>query len=141
MKNLIYCLCIVLAMALTSCGSQQEKAGDIKSTDSGVMVVVVEPGSGEAPSVNSTVKMRYTASLPDGTVFDSVDSESGPVAFMVSQMIPGMAEALCLMHPGGTYTVSIPAHMAYGEQGIPGVIPPSSPLNFKVEIVDVINEN
>jgi peptidylprolyl isomerase len=63
------------------------------------------------------VKVHYTGTLKDGTVFDSsVDRE--PLAFTVGagQMIQGFDAAVVGMKVGQTKKVTIPAAQAYGER-------------------------
>ena len=62
-----------------------------------------------------TVRVHYTGTLDDGTVFDSsVDRE--PLEFTVGagEMISGFEEAIIGMQVGQSKTVKIPAENAYG---------------------------
>lgn len=43
-----------------------------------------------------------------------------------------------MMRPGGRYRVTIPSAMAYGEQGIPGIIPGRAALQFRVEMIGIV---
>lgn len=52
-------------------------------------------------------------------------------------LIAGFKEALLSMKVGDKLRVFIPAALAYGEQGIQGLIPPNSDLVFQIEIVDI----
>lgn len=63
-----------------------------------------------------TVKVHYTGSLSDGTVFDS-SREREPLAFQVGagQVIPGFNDAVDGMNVGDTVTVTIEAKDAYGD--------------------------
>jgi len=61
------------------------------------------------------VRVHYTGSLDDGTVFDSsVDRE--PLEFTIgkSEVIQGFEQAVLDMSPGESKTVSIPSAEAYG---------------------------
>ena len=62
-----------------------------------------------------TVKVHYTGSLDDGTVFDS-SSGSDPLEFTLGEgsVIPGFEEAVRGMSPGETRTTTIPSAQAYG---------------------------
>ena len=62
-----------------------------------------------------TVRVHYTGTLDDGTLFDS-SSGREPLEFTVGseQVIPGFDSAVDGMSPGDTETVRIPAEQAYG---------------------------
>ncbi len=63
------------------------------------------------------VKVHYTGTLEDGSVFDS--SEGGdPLSFAVGsgQVIAGFEEAISCMSVGETKTVLIPVDKAYGQR-------------------------
>jgi peptidylprolyl isomerase len=64
----------------------------------------------------STVKVHYTGTLDDGTVFDtSVERE--PLEFTLGEgkVIPGFEAAVKDMEVGQSKTVTIPAEEAYGQ--------------------------
>jgi peptidylprolyl isomerase len=65
----------------------------------------------------SMVKVHYTGTLGDGSVFDS-SLEREPLAFKLGcgQVIPGFEEAVLSMNVGETKTVTIPADQAYGQR-------------------------
>ncbi|WP_147111398.1 peptidylprolyl isomerase [Tateyamaria sp. syn59] len=73
-----------------------------------------------------TVRIHYTGTLLDGTVFDSSDGRD-PLEFVVGsgQIIPGLDVALPGMAEGDKKKVSIPCDQAYGpinpalRQGVP----------------------
>ena len=62
-----------------------------------------------------TVKVHYTGTLADGTVFDS-SLEREPLEFTLGegQLIPGFEKAVLGMSAGESRTVTIPAEEAYG---------------------------
>ncbi|TLU87742.1 MAG: peptidylprolyl isomerase [Chlorobium sp.] len=63
-----------------------------------------------------TVKVHYTGTLDDGTMFDT-SAEREPLKFTIGegQVIPGFDNALIDMEPGDVRITVIPAEEAYGE--------------------------
>ena len=63
-----------------------------------------------------TVKVHYTGTLNDGSVFDSSQGRA-PLEFQVGadQVIPGFDAAIQQMDVGTTKTITIPSNQAYGE--------------------------
>jgi len=108
----------------------------VKTTGSGLQYKVLKEGSGAQPKSSDTVTVNYRGTLMDGTEFDSSYKRGQPATFPVSGVIKGWTEALQLMKVGSKLQLFIPANLAYGEQGRPG-IPPSSALIFEVELMDV----
>ncbi len=67
--------------------------------------------------IGDKVKVHYTGTLKDGTVFDSSVNRT-PLAFTVGagQMIEGFDKAVVGMKVGESKTVTIAAAQAYGER-------------------------
>jgi len=108
----------------------------VKTTESGLQYKVLKEGSGAQPKSSDTVTVNYRGTLTDGTEFDSSYKRGQPATFPVGGVIKGWTEALQLMKVGSKFQLFIPANLAYGEQGRPG-IPPNSLLIFEVELMDV----
>lgn len=114
------------------------KGKEVKTTQSGLRYAILEEGDGASPSASDEVTVLYTGMLPDGTVFDSTDKHGGePISFPLANVISGWTEGLQLMKTGGEAVFYIPAELAYGPQGIPGVIPGNSPLIFTVKLIGI----
>lgn len=130
---------------------------DADSLASGVYYVQRQAGDTSAMVNNtSTVSLRYTGSLLDGTVFDT-NTEAGdqPLEFTIGQtsLIEGFLTGVLQMSLGEKGTVIIPSHAAYGpgavaipysivkdwlEQGAtPQRIPPFAILRFDLEVIAV----
>ena len=103
---------------------------------SGLQYKVVKSGSGAKPKADSTVKVHYSGSLIDGTVFDSSIERGEPVSFPVNGVIPGWTEALQLMSEGSKWNLYIPSDLAYGPGGNRN-IGPNEALLFEVELLEV----
>lgn len=106
-------------------------------TPSGVVLEVITEGEGAMPRRDDSVSVFYVGRLSDGTVFDATDD---PVVFPLPDLTPGLAEGITMMRPGGKYRVTIPASQAYGEEGIPGIIPGRAALQFIVELIEVVKQ-
>lgn len=67
--------------------------------------------------MGDTVRVHYTGTLDDGSVFDSSEGRS-PLQFTLGsgQVIPGFDSGVTGMKPGDERTVTIPAADAYGER-------------------------
>jgi len=64
-----------------------------------------------------TVKVHYTGTIADGTVFDSSrEREPLEVTLGEGKLIPGFEKAVVGMNVGDTSKVTIPSEEAYGEK-------------------------
>lgn len=109
-------------------------------TESGLQYRYLNQGDGAMPSASSRVKVHYTGSLIDGSVFDSSVQRGEPVEFQVSQLIQGWVEALQLMKVGDKLEITVPFDLGYGPAGAPPNIPPFSTLIFEMELLEITAE-
>lgn len=110
----------------------------VLTTASGLQYRVIKEGGGARPTAESTVKVHYQGTLPDGTVFDSSVQRGQPVEIALGQVIKGWTEGVPLMTVGSTYTFWVPSALAYGEQGTPGPIGPNQTLVFEIELLEIL---
>jgi FKBP-type peptidyl-prolyl cis-trans isomerase FkpA len=111
---------------------------EVQSTPSGLQYEVLQEGEGDKPNKNSVVRVTYTGTFLDGRPFDSSSEDDGAY-IPLENVIPGWTEGLMLMTPGSVYKLYIPSKLAYGREGIQGVIPPYSTLIFLVELIQVVD--
>ena len=109
---------------------------DAKKLASGVIIRMINPGTGPNPTADDTVKVHYEGKLIDGTVFDSSIKRGQPVEFPLKGVVPCWTEALQQMNKGEKAQVVCPSAVAYGDSGHPPAIPPGSTLSFEVELLD-----
>ncbi len=114
----------------------KNKPGVLALAD-GLQYKVIEAGKGDSPTAKDTVTVNYEGRLLDGKVFDSSYKRGKPATFPVTGVIKGWQETLVLMKPGATWEIYVPAQLAYGAQGVPGVIGPNEALIFKVNLISV----
>lgn len=108
-----------------------------QTTTSGLKYIVLKEGTGAIPTLTSNVKVHYTGTFTNGTIFDSSVKRGEPIDFNLNQVIKGWTEGLQLMKEGSKYKFYIPYTLAYGERGYPGAIPPKSDLLFEVELIKI----
>lgn len=128
-------------------GEENKKAGKeflaenknkegIVTLESGLQYKVLTEGKGLQPGPTDVVKVHYTGSLINGTVFDSSIDRGQPVSFPVNGVIAGWTEALQLMPTGSKWQLFIPSDLAYGPNGNRS-IGPNETLLFDVELLDI----
>ncbi len=112
-------------------------AAQLKSTPTGLKMLMVEAGAGEKLQTGETAQIQYYGCLTNGKVFDN-SFERGqplPVAVNAGQMIPGFDEGVGLLKHGDKAYLFIPSKLGYGEQGAGENIPPNAELIFYVEVL------
>ena len=117
--------------------SENARREEVDTTDSGLQYEVLRSGEGESPELTDQVKVHYTGTLIDGTVFDSSVKRGEPAVFPVNAVIRGWVEALQMMKVGDKWKLYIPYDLAYGSRGTRG-IPPYSTLIFEVELLEIV---
>jgi FKBP-type peptidyl-prolyl cis-trans isomerase FkpA len=111
----------------------QSKLEGAEATPTGLIFTEVEAGSGILPTAANTVRVKYTGRLRDGTVFDERTAE-----FPLSGVIPCWTEGVGRVKVGGKARLVCPSELAYGNNGMPPVIPPGAALTFDVELIEII---
>jgi peptidylprolyl isomerase len=94
-------------------------------------------GKGPAAKAGQTLTMQYVGVLfKNGKQFDASWDHGQPFSFTLGQgsVIPGWDQGLVGMHVGGRRQLVIPAALAYGATGRPG-IPPNSALIFDADLI------
>jgi FKBP-type peptidyl-prolyl cis-trans isomerase FkpA len=108
-----------------------------EKTASGLIYTPIKAGTGPQPKSTDVVKVHYTGTLIDGTVFDSSVKRGQPAEFPLNQVIPCWTEGVAKMKVGGKAKLICPCEIAYGDQGQPPTIPGGATLIFEVELLDI----
>ena len=148
-KNIMLMTAFMVLAALLAAGCQ--KAGEEtqvvthkwQEIEPGLTCVDSTLGQGLVVGPNDFVKVHYTGWLfEDGaktTQFDSSVERGEPIAFPLGRsfVIPGWEKGLVGMRVGGKRTLKIEHELAYGPNGRPPIIPPSSTLIFDIEVLGI----
>ncbi len=102
---------------------------------SGLYYQILDPGTGPAPTLTSTITVTYTAKFLDGTILDQTTT---PITGTLNQYIAGWQLGLPLIKKGGHILLVIPSSLAYGCGGYLGTVPPNSVLFFDITLIDVV---
>lgn len=113
----------------------------VMTTPKGVQYKILKEGTGIVPKAADKVKVHYIGALLDGTEFDNSVKRGEPLEFPVSAVIEGWQDLLQVMKEGEKVKAWIPSALAYGEEGVPPMIPANALLVFEVELLKVYAEN
>lgn len=112
------------------------KEKNVKALPGDILVKTVLRGKGAFPKEDDSVKVHYTGTLLDGTVFDSSVERGQAAEFPLNGVISCWTKGLQEMRSGGKARLVCPSATAYGNRQI-GAIPPNSMLIFDVELLEV----
>jgi peptidylprolyl isomerase len=133
-------LSAVIAGLALGCGSDPTRPpAGLHTTATGLQYIDFVLGTGATPVVGREVAVHYTARRMDGTKFDSSRDHGTPFRFVIGggQVIPGFDEGVREMKVGGVRRLIIPARLAWGEGGVPGVVPAGASVIFDLELLEV----
>lgn len=108
-----------------------------KRTESGLVYIEKQAGTGAQPTTANTVKVHYHGTLTNGEVFDSSVERGQPAEFPLGGVVKCWQEGVALMKAGGKATLVCPPDIAYGDRGAPPKIGPGATLVFDVELIEV----
>ncbi|MEP6932065.1 MAG: peptidylprolyl isomerase [Flavobacterium sp.] len=144
-------------------GVQKEKVAyyaslkpKVTKTSTGLEYIITEKGTGKKPAIGTQLYIHYAGFLEDGTLFDTSIEDVAktygkfdqaraeakayqPIPFQAGRkdgMIPGFIEGIEQLSFGDKAVIFIPSHLAYGQTGAGGVIPPNANIIFEIQLLE-----
>ena len=114
------------------------KEKDALVSETGLVFRTLKEGRGPTPRADDVVRVHYRGTFADGKEFDSSYSRGQPAEFPLNRVIKCWTEGVQRIAVGGKAKLTCPPHIAYGERGAGGVIPPNATLQFEVELIGIV---
>ncbi len=135
---------LALALACASCRSFDPARRTMHvdnpavRTTTGVMYEELMRGQGAPAEPGDEVLLDYVVSLEDGTRVDSTLDRGVPVPVLLGEaFVRGLDDGLAGICAEGRRRITVPPELAYGAEGVPGLVPPNATLVFEVHAVEV----
>ena len=128
-------------LLLTSCAilRRGQRIYPPYTTESGLVIQELLLAPGPVAALGDRVELHYTGLLPSGERFDSSLDRDEPIRITLGagEVKPGIEEGLLGMAVHGQRKIVVPPELAYGDEGLPGVIPASATLTFELELLAI----
>ncbi len=100
-----------------------------------VLFRVEQTGTGSPLNYGDEIAIQYSGHFIDGSSFDQ-HNELHFVLGTEGQVINGLEFGLIGARPGEKRSIVSPSFFAFGEKGSMGIVPPYTPVWYKVQIMD-----
>ena len=102
----------------------------------GLIVEVLEAGTGAPVAERQSITVHYTGWLWDGATFDSSWDRGEPIEFVIARgsLIDGWVDGLVGQPVGSKVLLVVPPEAGYGQRSM-GPIPGGSTLVFAVDVL------
>ena len=107
-----------------------------KRADMGYYYRIIQKGQGKIAATDM-VAIAVKESLSSGKVIKDMAKNGKVLVLPLANFPPLFNSAIAKMNKGGKLIMAVPPELAYGEQGRPPEIPPSSTMVYEITVVDV----
>jgi hypothetical protein len=133
---------VVAGLCLAGCGWFQRAplVHPEVVTESGLVMQDLYPSPKQRPAEGEVVWIHYTAWVKDGAKIDSTHDGGEPVSFVLGEeeLVPAaIHEGLSTMGLYGSRRLTAPSELAFGDEGVEGLVPPDATVVFEVELVGI----
>ncbi len=109
---------------------------------SSITIREIEKGNGRVARKNDYVHVECLFFLnrdDQVVVFPNYNDNQFVIYLKSRSLIPGLLQGIIGMHEGGERNLKISPHLAFGEKGIPGKIPPNALVICKVKLLKIVD--
>jgi peptidylprolyl isomerase len=117
-------------------------ADEYEVSDTGLQYFDVVEGEGATPQDGDILLVNYAMWVDGETgpqILDDTFFHERPFTFVMGsqQVFPGWEEGMLTMKPGGTRQLVVPSDLAFGAEGVSGMIAPDAAITMEVELLEV----
>ena len=109
-------------------------------TESGLVMQDIYPSPKQRPEVGDVVWIHFRAWVKDGPKIESTHDGGEPVSFVLGEeelVPPAIHEGIATMGLYGSRRLTATPELAFGEEGVEGLVPPGATVVFEVELVGI----
>jgi FKBP-type peptidyl-prolyl cis-trans isomerase FkpA len=112
-----------------------------KKTYSGIWYHIETQGEGDFAVKDDVVSIQYVGKHLDGKIFGSSAQDGRNFEFPVGGKVAirALDEVMLLLKKGAKAKFVIPSYLAYGTSGWGDKVPPSTPILFEIDFMDIVS--
>ncbi|EAY4424284.1 FKBP-type peptidyl-prolyl cis-trans isomerase [Salmonella enterica] len=114
--------------------ARYRKQAGVKELRPGVLYRVIRPGKGAPLKADSTVDLLLTGALSDGYLFDDSGLKGRVQRLKPEDILPALTDVLTTQRAGCHVEVLLSPSQAFGDEGVPGMIPGGATLKFDIQV-------
>ncbi|ECA9705360.1 hypothetical protein EUP80_19535 [Salmonella enterica subsp. enterica serovar Bredeney] len=114
--------------------ARYRKQAGVKELRPGVLYRVITPGKGAPLKTTSTVDLLLSGSLVDGRLFDDSGLNGRVQRLKPEDILPALTDVLVTQRAGCHVEVLLSPSQAFGDEGVPGMIPGGATLKFDIQV-------
>ncbi|EAQ7001211.1 hypothetical protein DMJ51_14425 [Salmonella enterica] len=114
--------------------ARYRKQAGVKELRPGVLYRVITPGKGAPLKADNTVDLLLTGTLSDGYLFDDSGLKGRVQRLKPEDILPALTDVLTTQRAGCHVEVLLSPSQAFGDEGVPGMIPGGATLKFDIQV-------
>ncbi|EJO4477334.1 FKBP-type peptidyl-prolyl cis-trans isomerase [Salmonella enterica] len=114
--------------------ARYRKQAGVKELRPGVLYRVIRSGKGAPLKADNTVDLLLTGALSDGYLFDDSGLKGRVQRLKPEDILPALTDVLTTQRAGCHVEVLLSPSQAFGDEGVPGMIPGGATLKFDIQV-------